>query len=102
MYKIYNKGLIAVDAQQKFNEAWADTYKLKLAVIDHVKECAWLYDNKYKPKIDVEKNEYYKELADLLILLDTLRANRTDFEALIAIRFEKFKEKAVKERIDNV
>lgn len=65
-----------------------DKYINKLAIIDHVREVLWLYDNEYKPhKIYINLE---KELIDLYILLHIAFLGKKE---LIEKRLEQFERK---------
>lgn len=75
----------------KIKNCFKNEYFLRLAIIDHIREVSFIYDNEFK------KNKYiinfYKELTDLKILLDILFDNDICLQELKEKRIDKFIEK---------
>lgn len=77
------------------DKAYEDNYLNKLAIMEHLRECNFLWDNDYKKTKDIKNLN--KELADLYILLDIWFRKYDNYQN-VPDRIDRFIEKISKDK----
>lgn len=84
-------GLAGLTAFNEIKQTFNNNYLNILSIIDHLHECLWEYQNRYKPKVN--KEVLFNELADLHILLIIL-FEKEPYIPIVSQRIHRFIEKA--------
>ena len=79
------------DRISRIKNCFKNEYFLRLAIIDHINEISFIYNNEFKK--NKSPISFYKELTDLKILLDIIFDNDVCLQDLKDKRIDKFIEK---------